>query len=62
MSELSATLAGADLIAINLAEMNTVIRQHILATLRDEGERLVQIVRDEKLEGQVLKRRTTIGF
>ena len=43
---------------IQLEGMPSAIRQNILATLAEEGARLTNIVKEEKLEGQVLNCRT----
>ena len=58
MNKLSADLIGAEVLAFNLHEMPTAIRQNIIATLAEEGERVAGIVKEDKLQGQVLKRRT----
>ncbi|MEI7606691.1 MAG: hypothetical protein WCJ64_04840 [Rhodospirillaceae bacterium] len=58
MTELSANMVGADMLRIQLEGMPNAIRQNILATLAEEGARLTNIVKEEKLEGQVLNRRT----
>ena len=55
---MSASLIGADVFALNLKEMPKVLRAHILAVLEEEAARLADIVKNEKLEGGVLNRRT----
>ena len=58
MTELSVDLLGIDMVRIQLEGMPSAIRQNILATLAEEGARLTNIVKEEKLEGQVLNCRT----
>ena len=58
MTGFSAEALGFDIIRINLENLPGMIRQNIIATLEKEGQRLANIVMEDKLEGQVLNRRT----